>query len=89
MKFIEKIRLSWRGTALAVGTLTFVLALSSTEVLAGPPETSVPGKLHVALNGDMPMTGLDADRKLIGTDGGPIVIVAERLRPGGWPHMPA
>ncbi len=87
MKFIEKIRLSWRGTALAVGSLTFVLALSSTDVLAGPPETSEAGKLHVALNGDMPMTGLDADGKLIGTDGGLMVMIAERLGLEVVPHM--
>ncbi len=27
--------------------------------LAGPPKTIEAGKLNVALNGDMPMTGLD------------------------------
>ena len=51
---------------LGVGVAALVLALASAN--AEPPKTIEPGKLHVALNGDMPMTRLK-DGKLIGTDG--------------------
>ena len=44
------------------------LMLVATGAEAGPPKTVEPGKLLVALNGDMPMTGIE-DGKLIGTDG--------------------
>ncbi len=87
MIIIRKTRLSWRSTALAFGSLAFVLALSSAGVQAAPPETKEAGKLHVALNGDMPMTGLDADGKLIGTDGQLMVRIAERLGLEVVPHM--
>ncbi|MEE8504672.1 MAG: transporter substrate-binding domain-containing protein [Kiloniellales bacterium] len=87
MNLMEYIRLSWRSTALALGSLAFVLALSSAGVQAAPPETMEAGKLHVALNGDMPMTGLDADGKLIGTDGQLMVRIAERLGLEVVPHM--
>ena len=87
MNLMEYIRLSWRSTALALGSLAFVLALSSADVQAAPPETMEAGKLHVALNGDMPMTGLDADGKLIGTDGQLMVRIAERLGLEVVPHM--
>ncbi len=87
MNLMGNIRLSWRSTALAFGSLAFVLALSSAGVQAAPPETMEAGKLHVALNGDMPMTGLDADGKLIGTDGQLMVRIAERLGLEVVPHM--
>lgn len=87
MNLMKNIRLSWRCTALALGSLAFVLALSSAGVQAAPPETMEAGKLHVALNGDMPMTGLDADGKLIGTDGQLMVRIAERLGLEVVPHL--
>lgn len=59
-------------------TLTLVLIVSSASVFAEPPKTREAGKLHVALNGDMPMTSLK-DGKLIGTDGELMVLIAERL----------
>ena len=87
MNLIRKFRLAGRYTALALGALAFVLALSGTDVQAGPPETMEAGKLHVALNGDMPMTGLDADGKLIGTDGQLMVRIATNLGLEVVPHM--
>jgi polar amino acid transport system substrate-binding protein len=62
------------------------LTLLATIALAEPPATSEPGKLKVALNGDMPMTGLE-DGKLIGTDGELMVLIAERLGLEVEPHM--
>ena len=44
------------------------LVLVATGAEADPPKTVEAGKLLVALNGDMPMTGIE-DGKLIGTDG--------------------
>ena len=44
------------------------MVLFATGAEAGPPKTVEAGKLNVALNGDMPMTGIK-DGKLIGTDG--------------------
>jgi polar amino acid transport system substrate-binding protein len=54
--------------------------------MAEPPPTIEPGKLNVALNGDMPMTGLK-DGKLIGTDGELMVLIADRLGLEVVPHM--
>lgn len=46
--------------------------------LAEPPKTKEAGKLHVALNGDMPMTGLK-DGMLIGTDGELVNLIAKNI----------
>jgi polar amino acid transport system substrate-binding protein len=74
-----------RGTGvLGAAVVTIAMALASTS--AAPPKTIDPGKLHVALNGDMPMTGLK-DNKLIGTDGDLMVLIADRLGLEVVPHM--
>ena len=69
---------------LGVGVAALVLTVASAN--AAPPQTIEPGKLHVALNGDMPMTGIK-DGKLIGTDGELMVLIAERLGLEVVPHM--
>ena len=63
-----------------------VLAFFTTTATAEPPATAEAGKLKVALNGDMPMTGLE-DGKLIGTDGELMVLIAERLGLEVEPNM--
>jgi ABC-type amino acid transport substrate-binding protein len=70
--------------ALGAGMAAVVIALSGAS--AAPPKTIEPGKLNVALNGDMPMTGLK-DGKLIGTDGDLMVLIAQRLGLQVVPHM--
>jgi ABC-type amino acid transport substrate-binding protein len=69
---------------LGAGVAALVLAVASAN--AAPPQTIEPGKLHVALNGDMPMTGIK-DGKLIGTDGELMVLIADRLGLEVVPHM--
>ena len=64
------------GLAALGGAFGMVLAVGVGRRRAA--KTMEPGKLHVALNGDMPMTGLE-DGKLIGTDGELMVLIAERL----------
>ncbi len=81
---MKRVRLFRAGAWLGAGVATLVLALASAK--AEPPKTIEPGKLHVALNGDMPMTGLK-DGKLIGTDGDLMVLIAERLGLEVVPHM--
>jgi polar amino acid transport system substrate-binding protein len=76
---------SLRNGALALGAATLLLAIGTAS--AEPPKTIEPGKLNVALNGDMPMTGLDADGKLIGTDGDLMVLSAGRVGLEVVPHM--
>jgi hypothetical protein len=68
----EKALLKGIGT-LGAGMIAAVLTLAGAS--AAPPKTIEPGKLNVALNGDMPMTGLK-DGKLIGTDGDLMVLIA-------------
>ena len=66
-----------RGTMMlcsGIGAIALTVAAASAE----PPKTMESGKLHVALNGDMPMTGLE-DGQLIGTDGELMVLIADRL----------
>jgi polar amino acid transport system substrate-binding protein len=63
------------------------LSLVATAAQAEPPKTKEAGKLNVALNGDMPMTGLDEAGKLIGTDGSLMVLIAGRLGLEVVPHM--
>ena len=72
------------GIAALGGAFGMVLAAGTAG--AAPPKTMEPGKLNVALNGDMPMTGLE-DGKLIGTDGELMVLIAERLGLEVVPHM--
>ena len=55
-----------------------IVALSTGFASAEPVKTITPGKLTVAFNGDMPMTGFK-DGKLIGTDGEFLARLAERL----------
>jgi len=69
------------------------LALISAIVIfagtahAGSPQTGTPGVLKVAFNGDMPMTGQDANGNLIGTDGSLMVFIAENLGLKVEPHL--
>jgi polar amino acid transport system substrate-binding protein len=81
---MERARALRAGTWLGAGIAVMGLALASAS--AEPPKTIEPGKLNVALNGDMPMTGLK-DGKLIGTDGDLMVLIAERLGLEVVPHM--
>ena len=74
------------GSVVAAAATAAIFILSATGVHAAPPATGEPGKLKVALNGDMPMTGLE-DGKLIGTDGELMVLIAERLGLEVEPHM--
>lgn len=69
-------------TALGAAALLLVVGGAAAE----PLKTIEPGKLNVALNGDMPMTGLE-DGKLIGTDGELMVLIADRLGLEVVPHM--
>ena len=80
--------LNWQTSAqsLAMLAASSALALFATIASAEPPATAEAGKLKVALNGDMPMTGLD-DGKLIGTDGELMVLIAERLGLEVEPNM--
>jgi polar amino acid transport system substrate-binding protein len=61
-------RLSTNVRRTLVGVASGALVLFAVGAEAGPPKTVEAGKLNVALNGDMPMTGIE-DGKLIGTDG--------------------
>ena len=71
----------------AAGATLLAMSLAVSGAQAEPPKTMEAGKLNVALNGDMPMTGLDDDGKLIGTDGSLMVMIAERLGLEVVPHM--
>lgn len=80
-----------RSTSGCISTVARVLLASTFFALAGtslaePPQTKEAGKLHVALNGDMPMTGLE-DGKLIGTDGELVNLIAKNLGLEVVPHM--
>ena len=61
-------RLSTNVRRTLVGVASGAMVLFAIGAEAGPPKTVEAGKLNVALNGDMPMTGIK-DGKLIGTDG--------------------
>ncbi|MGI9492308.1 MAG: substrate-binding periplasmic protein, partial [Geminicoccaceae bacterium] len=80
--------ITWRAFARSISMVaaSSVLAFFTTIASAEPPATAEAGKLKVALNGDMPMTGLDGDQ-LIGTDGELMVLIAERLGLEVEPHM--
>ena len=59
--------------------LALLLACSAgAQALAQDLGTIEPGKLHVAFNGDMPMTSLKDD-KLVGSDGEMIALIASNL----------
>ncbi|MGI9452322.1 MAG: substrate-binding periplasmic protein [Geminicoccaceae bacterium] len=80
--------ISWRTLVRSMGiaAASSALACVATVASAEPPATAEAGKLKVALNGDMPMTGLE-DGKLIGTDGELMVLIAERLGLEVEPNM--
>ena len=78
MKLLNKI---------AFAGASMLLALAVTGAHAEAPMTMEAGKLNVALNGDMPMTGLGEDGNLIGTDGSIMVRIAERLGLEVVPHL--
>jgi len=69
-----------RRDFVAGATVTGVgLALPGSRAAAAPQfKTVSPGTLTVAMNGDMPMTGIK-DGKLIGTDGEMIAAIAQKL----------
>lgn len=69
--------------AAVIAVLALVIPGSST---AEERELIEPGKLHVALNGDMPGTGLE-DGELQGLDGEIMAWVAEQLGLEVVPHM--
>jgi L-cystine transport system substrate-binding protein len=73
-------------TLMTLGAGVTAMVLTVAGATAAPPQTIEPGKLHVALNGDMPMTGIK-EGKLIGTDGELMVLIAERLGLEVVPHM--
>jgi cystine transport system substrate-binding protein len=60
-----------------VGILAFCLGVAGAAG-AGEIKTVEPGKLHIAMNGDMPMTQLKGGQ-LSGTDGELMVYVAQKL----------
>ena len=64
-----------------IATLAF-----GTSAVASPPRTTEAGVLHVALNGDMPMTGI-RDGVLIGTDGELMNRIAANLGLEVVPHL--
>ena len=65
---------AWRGVGFALAAM--LMAMPSA--MAEPPKTIEPGKLHIAMNGDMPMTQYK-DGKLGGTDGELMVYIAQKL----------
>jgi L-cystine transport system substrate-binding protein len=67
----------WRS-ALTGLTLLFATCLITITAAGEPPKTLQPGKLQIAMNGDMPMTQLK-DGQLGGTDGELMVYVATKL----------
>ena len=66
----------FRVLSTTVTALAVVLSVSNAN--AQEIKTKEPGKLHVALNGDMPMTGIK-DSQLIGTDGELMLMFAKSL----------
>lgn len=71
--------LIWNGRLLSLAGLTLALSLVTQRPAdAGDLKTIEPGKLHIAMNGDMPMTQLK-DGVLSGTDGELMIYVAKKL----------
>jgi cystine transport system substrate-binding protein len=65
-------------TAVAVASLVVAAGLTASAASADPPKTIEPGKLNIAMNGDMPMTQLK-DGVLSGTDGSLMTMIAKQL----------
>lgn len=66
---------------------TFALGLGFiSSQAAEAPKTLEQGKLHVAFNADMPMTGWE-NNELIGTDGSLLTLIAKRLGLEIVPHQ--
>lgn len=70
-------RIALRHAFLAATALVAAAALAGTA-LADPPKTIEPGKLNIAMNGDMPMTQYK-DGVLSGTDGELMTMFAKEL----------
>ena len=66
-----------RRSIYALATMAIAVGLAGTSALA-QVKTIEPGKLNIAMNGDMPMTQLK-DGKLGGTDGELMVYIAKKL----------
>ena len=68
-----------KGAHFAIAVLSAAwLSLSMPLAMADPPKTIEPGKLNIAMNGDMPMTQLK-NGQLSGTDGELMVYIANKL----------
>jgi polar amino acid transport system substrate-binding protein len=61
-----------------MASLVAAAGLAASTASADPPKTIEPGKLNIAMNGDMPMTQLK-DGVLSGTDGALMTMVAKQL----------
>jgi L-cystine transport system substrate-binding protein len=70
--------LSVRRAALALASVVLAAGFAFAGATADDIKTIEPGKLNIAMNGDMPMTQLK-DGQLSGTDGELMVYVAKKL----------
>jgi polar amino acid transport system substrate-binding protein len=61
-----------------MASLVAAAGLAASVASADPPKTVEPGKLNIAMNGDMPMTQLK-DGVLSGTDGSLMTMIAKQL----------
>src|SRR5205823_3627955 len=64
--------------AYLMASLMAAAGLAASTASADPPKTIEPGKLNIAMNGDMPMTQLK-DGVLSGTDGSLMTMIAKQL----------
>src|SRR5882724_1116747 len=64
--------------AYLMASLVAAAGLTAGAASADPPKTVEPGKLNIAMNGDMPMTQLK-DGVLSGTDGSLMTMIAKQL----------
>jgi ABC-type amino acid transport substrate-binding protein len=69
---------SVRRAAYLMAALVAAAGLAASTASADPPKTIEPGKLNIAMNGDMPMTQLK-DGVLSGTDGSLMTMIAKQL----------
>ena len=69
---------SVRRAAYLMASLVAAAGLAASTASADPPKTIEPGKLNIAMNGDMPMTQLK-DGVLSGTDGSLMTMIAKQL----------
>jgi len=69
---------SVRRAAYLMAALVAAAGLAASTASADPPKTIEPGKLNIAMNGDMPMTQLK-DGVLSGTDGALMTMIAKQL----------